>query len=68
MYLSAPDDVSLLFSPGRFFAALEMKLLMAHILLNYDIKLAPSSRPLILHYQISTFPDSKAEVLFKKRS
>jgi len=31
--------------PGRFFAANEIKILLCHLLLRYDIKLAPGSQP-----------------------
>lgn len=31
--------------PGRFFAANEIKILFCHLLLKYDFKLAPGSKP-----------------------
>lgn len=34
---------ALLYSPGRFFAADELKALLAHIVVNYDLKLDDSS-------------------------
>lgn len=36
--------------PGRFFAANEVKIALAHIVLAYDIELAPDSKPDVLSY------------------
>ena len=55
-------------SPGRFFAANELKALLAYILLNYDIKLGGDGRrPPNLFYGTNVVPSVRAEVLFRKR-
>ena len=55
-------------SPGRFFAANELKLIMAHIILNYDLKLEDPSAPRdhITRWH-TLFPSPAVRVLFKKR-
>ena len=53
--------------PGRFFASQEIKLLLAHTLLNYDIKL-DSQPPKATWYDRSRRPDLTAKVLFRARS
>ncbi|KAF2766235.1 cytochrome P450 [Teratosphaeria nubilosa] len=53
--------------PGRFFAAQEIKLLLAHILLRYDLKLAGSTRPSPTWYDRSCRPNQTAQVLFRAR-
>jgi hypothetical protein len=60
-------------SPGRFFAVNELKCLMGHILLNYDIKwsnrdlleggYAPPNELL----GVSTRPDENATILFRRK-
>lgn len=56
-------------SPGRFFAVNEVKAMMAHIILNYDIKLPGDSReaPKGVWFAGSRSPHTSAEILFKKR-
>ena len=54
--------------PGRFFAAYELKQMLAHVVLNYDVKfenggVRPPNKPLLT----ISFPDPTAEVLFRKR-
>ncbi|KAF8347875.1 cytochrome P450 [Amanita rubescens] len=54
--------------PGRFLAGSELKTMLAHILLNYDIKLANGNeRPKNVWFGRSCSPDPTAEVLFRKR-
>lgn len=55
--------------PGRFFAVNEVKAMMAHIILNYDIKLPGDSReaPKGVWFAGSRSPHTSAEILFKKR-
>ena len=36
--------------PGRFFASNELKLVMAHVLLKYDIRLAEGCDPKVLYH------------------
>ena len=55
-------------SPGRFFAANELKAMLAHILLNYDVKMADGGgRPENMWFGRSSLPNTKANVLFRKR-
>ena len=55
-------------SPGRFFAVNELKAILAHILLNYDVKMADGGgRPENLWIGVSSLPNTEAEVLFRKR-
>ena len=55
-------------SPGRFFAANELKALLAYIVLNYDLKLGgDGKRPASLFYGDDVIPSPTGEVLFRKR-
>ena len=55
-------------SPGRFFAANELKAMMAHIVMNYDVKFEHEGvRPPNKWYGLSLGPDPTAKVLFRKR-
>ena len=52
--------------PGRFFASYVIKLLLAEILLAYDIKLPPGTeRPKSMAKDIRLVPNHVAEVLFR---
>ncbi|KAF7349710.1 Cytochrome P450 [Mycena sanguinolenta] len=54
--------------PGRFFAAAELKLMLAHIVMTYDVKLEIEGvRPPDQVFEIFRVPDPKAKVLFRKR-
>ncbi|TFK56599.1 cytochrome P450 [Heliocybe sulcata] len=54
--------------PGRFFAAAELKAMMAHLVMNYDVKLeAEGVRPKDLWLSTSRSPNRTAKVLFRKR-
>ena len=60
-------------SPGRFFAVNELKALAAHVLVHYDIKfrdssLLPGEVPKDMWLGIICIPDSKAEILFRRRN
>lgn len=53
--------------PGRFFAASEIKVIMAHLLQNYDIKLLDgATRPGNVHAGATVSP-AKDKILFRKR-
>ncbi|PPQ77970.1 hypothetical protein CVT26_005275 [Gymnopilus dilepis] len=55
--------------PGRFFAATELKTMLAYVLLTYDVKLPEGcSRPANFWFQATSSPNRKAHVLFKKRA
>lgn len=56
-------------SPGRFLAGSELKTMLAHILLNYDVKMAnDGGRPENVWYGRNCSPDPTAQVLFQRRS
>ncbi len=55
-------------SPGRFFAANELKAMLAFIVLNYDLKLANDTpRPANVCFAANLVPDPNAEILFRRR-
>ena len=55
-------------SPGRFFAAHELKAMLAHVILNYDVKLENDGpRPTNMYFNSACIPDSKAQVMFRRR-
>ncbi|KAJ7048828.1 cytochrome P450 [Mycena amicta] len=54
--------------PGRFFASLEMKSLLALLLLRYDVRMADGVRPADEWFGPVSSPAPKAQVLFRKRS
>lgn len=55
--------------PGRFFAALELKLFLAHLVMNYDIKFSGvlEGRPSDFWVEANCLPNLNAKVMFKKR-
>ncbi|KAJ3556992.1 hypothetical protein NM688_g1715 [Phlebia brevispora] len=54
--------------PGRFFAANELKAVMAHIIMNYDVKAEKEGvRPPNQWFGLSLMPHPTAKVLFRKR-
>ncbi|KAI1424417.1 cytochrome P450 [Xylaria sp. FL1777] len=54
--------------PGRFFAAQEIKLILSHLLLHYDIKLRDGeTRPKPVVFMMTKSPSQTAEVLFRRR-
>jgi hypothetical protein len=62
------NDSESLYSPGRFFAALEIKLLLAHVLVNYDVKLADSrGEPADWWFGAQPMLDPTVKVMFRKR-
>ena len=64
----AKADYHIYCSPGRFFAANELKAMLAHILLNYDVKMADGGgRPENVWIGVSSLPNTGAEMLFRKR-
>ena len=55
--------------PGRYFAAYELKLMLAHIVTTYDVKLEVEGvRPRDMWVTISCVPNPTANVLFRKRT
>lgn len=58
-------------SPGRHFAAYEMKLMLAYIVMNYDIKLEPEREGVVpenIWIGSTIIPDSRVNILVRKRS
>ncbi|THU93438.1 cytochrome P450 [Dendrothele bispora CBS 962.96] len=55
--------------PGRLLASAELKVMMAHILLNYDVKFPNDSRRFPPSFEFSNvfWPNHTAKVLFRKR-
>ena len=53
--------------PGRFFAALELKMMFASLLMQYDFKFADGKRPQDLHFSEFNLADVRAPVLVRKR-
>jgi hypothetical protein len=56
------------FSPGRWFAATELKTMLAHLVMTYDVKLKDEGRrPANQWIGASFIPNLSAKVLFRKR-
>ncbi|OSD00841.1 cytochrome P450 [Trametes coccinea BRFM310] len=55
--------------PGRFFASMELKVILAYLLMHYDMKLEnqDEGRPADLRLGHSILPSRNAVVLFRKR-
>jgi cytochrome P450 len=54
--------------PGRHFAACELKLMLAHVVMNYDVKLENQGvRPTDTWIMSACIPNPNAKVLFRKR-
>jgi len=53
--------------PGRFFAESEVKVILAHILMTYDIEM-PNGRPNNVYFGEAVLCDTNAEMLFRKRT
>ncbi|KAI0007725.1 ent-kaurene oxidase [Xylariaceae sp. FL0662B] len=55
--------------PGRFFAGSEIKMILAYLLLNYDIKFKDGeTRPKPNMFMMTKSPNTNAEVLFRRRT
>ena len=70
LHLSSHRDIipNFPYSPGRFFAANELKALLAHIVVTYDVKMEKEGHlPDPVWYTSSKSPSRDAEVLFRKR-
>ncbi|TIC94071.1 Cytochrome P450 monooxygenase ausG [Colletotrichum higginsianum] len=53
--------------PGRTYVALELKVLLAHILLKYDFKMPDSAEPSLMNHGFDSLTDMTASVLVKRR-
>ena len=61
---NAPD----VYSPGRFFAANQLKAILAHIVVNYDLKIGgDGERPANICFATNIIPNPKGEILFRRR-
>ena len=55
--------------PGRFFAVNELKAMMAHLLLTYDVRLENEGVPPPPRwFAHALIPDGKAKVMFRART
>ena len=56
-------------SPGRFFAANELKTMLAHVVVTYDVKLEDDKiHSGGLHTGVRVTPDPAAKVMFRRRA
>ena len=55
------------YSPGRFFASTKLKILVAHLLLNYEFRLPDGKRPPEELLGGVNIPNTKAMVLVRRR-
>lgn len=55
--------------PGRFFASLEVKIILMHIIRHYDLKLMDEAagRPGNIYFADANLPDAKQAILFRRR-
>jgi cytochrome P450 len=54
--------------PGRFFASAEIKVVVAYLVLNYDIRLVPGQeKPKPNYAGLAIFPDAVAQVQIRAR-
>ncbi|RYP56062.1 hypothetical protein DL769_009988 [Monosporascus sp. CRB-8-3] len=54
--------------PGRFFAAAETKLILAYLVLHYDVRLREGEgRPAPAMFMMTKSPNPDAEILFRRR-
>ena len=55
--------------PGRFFASLEVKIVLAHIIRWYDLKLVDGAagRPENIYFADANIPDAKQAIMFRRR-
>ena len=55
------------FSPGRHFASNELKAILGHIILNYDLKLGgDGSRPPAIHFATAVVLPQGGRIIFRK--
>ena len=64
----ADSDDTRSICPGRYFAAYIIKATLAHIILEYDLKLGGDGvRPADVYFGTSVLPAMDGRVLFRKR-
>ena len=55
-------------SPGRFFAVSELKAMLAHVLLTYDMMVPDGKRPQNWEFGVRSLPNMNANIMFKLRT
>lgn len=55
-------------SAGRYYAAVVQKLILAHVLMNYDCELADETEPRSMWWRTSITPLSKTTMIFRSRT
>ena len=61
-------DINFSCSPGRFFAANELKALLVFMVIHYDFKLKDDGpRPSNVYMDENVVPDPTAQLMFRKR-
>lgn len=53
--------------PGRFFAAVVVKMMLAYVVLHYDVRFQDGTRPKDVIVGTNYLPDPDAKILFRKR-
>lgn len=67
-FVPLSPDPSYVLSPGRFFAANELKAMVAHVVMNYDVKLEKEGEvPPPMWVATSLVPNPTASVYFRRR-
>ncbi|KAI5776737.1 cytochrome P450 [Geopyxis carbonaria] len=54
--------------PGRFFAAMELKIMLAHVLMNYDLKLKEAEAPAMWHMWYAQISRPFAKLMMRRRN
>ncbi|KIM34987.1 hypothetical protein M413DRAFT_449945 [Hebeloma cylindrosporum] len=54
--------------PGRFFAVAELKMILAHILSTYDVKLSEGPHPKMRWFEFKVIPNHSLRMMFRKRT
>lgn len=66
-YTPSRSLLLIFYSPGRFFAATFLKIVLVHFLLNYDVKLDPAQLPRDYYFGPDILPGSTAKFLVRER-
>lgn len=71
--MTGPDNLAFGYGtqacPGRFFASNEIKILLSHLLMEYDFKFEKQGdgRPANRFFDLALMPDMAGKVVFRKR-
>lgn len=55
------------YSPGRFYVAMVAKLIISHVIVNYDFKLADEKVPPKFNWGVVSIPHPRLAVLMRQR-